>query len=406
MHRRYLETAIDELCFADRKIALVSGPRQCGKTTFARMLLARRGGAYYNWDQIEFRRQWATSPQRTIEVERHRDETPLVIYDEIHKARSWKRTLKGIYDTLAAPTDILVTGSARLSVYRRGSDSLMGRYRAFRLHPFSLGELSRRDRFRPDEAMAALVSRSLRPSPGAQRLLADLLERGPFPEPLLAQDARRTRLWRRNRIDAVVREDIRDLTRIQELDRVQMLAALLPERVASPLSIQTLRGLLEASYDTVRRWILTLGELYYAFILRPYSKRIARSIRKEGKLYLWDYGEVASDGARFENLVAAHLLKACHYWTDTGEGVFDLFYLRDKAGREIDFLITRDGRPWLPVEAKRTATALSPAWPRFLAALGCGVGLQVVQSGHWRAHRVGEAQVLAVPAAEALRYLP
>jgi uncharacterized protein len=403
MRARYLESLIEELCFADHKIAFVSGPRQCGKTTLAQRLLTRRdSGAYFNWDQLEFRRRWAKDPQTILDFAKGAG-TPLVVLDEVHKARQWKRTLKGVYDTTPFPVDLLVTGSARLSVYRRGSDSLLGRYRAFRLHPFSVRELCRRPPVSPDEALQTLFAESARASAAAERAVDDLLEFGPFPEPVLARDKRRLRLWRRERVDAVVREDLRDLTRIVELDRVQMLAALLPERAGSLLSVQALREDLEVGHETIRRWLTALSELYYLYEVKPFTARIRRSLRKEGKLYLWDWGEVPDRGRRFENLVAGHLLKACHFWTDGGWGEFDLRYLRNRDGRELDFLIARDGAPWLAVEVKVADTEPSRAFRTFLPFLRIDRALQIVLDHRVREdHDLDGAQVRVVSAANAL----
>ena len=404
MRSRYLAPVIDELCFTDGKIALVAGPRQCGKTTLAKMLLAKRGaGAYFNWDQVEFRRAWAKNPQVIVDVPRPRERVPLVVLDEIHKARLWKRTLKGVYDTLSKRTDLLVTGSARLAVRRKGSDSLLGRYRSFRLHPFSFRELGRRAVPLPDDAVAALFGRRSRSTSAAARRLADLMAYGPFPEPFLAQDERRARLWRRARLEALVREDLRDITRIADLDRIEMLAALLPERVGSTISVASLREYLDVTHDTTSRWLRLLSEVYYSFELKPYAKNIARSLKKEGKFYAWDYREVDDEAARFENLIAAHLLKSCHYWTDSGEGDFELRYVRTKDRREIDFLITRDGKPWLPVEAKLSDQCPSSSFGPLLRGLGCGRALQLVrESGHHAEHPVGATRVLVVSADEAL----
>jgi len=403
MLRRQLSVPIADLCFPGRKMAFVSGPRQCGKTTLARMLLDdRKGrGRYWNWDAIEFRRLWAKEPSAVVPGSE--GGVPLVILDEIHKARTWKRTLKGVWDTRTEPVDIFVTGSARLAVYRKGSDSLLGRYLPFRLHPFSMCELDRPAFPTPDEAIERIFCG---PGPGEaerEERLRALVEFGPFPEPVLSQDVKRARLWRRTRIEAIIREDLRDLSRIPDLSRVEMLAALLPERVGSLLSVQSLREDLEVAHGTARRWLLSLGELFYAYLLRPWRKRIARSLRQEPKVYLWDWSEVPGRAARFENLVAGHLLKACHLWTDTGEGEFDLHYLRNKEKQEIDFLITRDGAPWLPVEAKLTETDPAPAWRKFLPMLGCRRAVQVVDrpSCH-KHHPVGDAAVLVASASHVL----
>lgn len=161
---------------------------------------------------------------------------------------------------------------------------------------------------------------------------------------------------------------------------------------------------METSFDSVNRWMNYLKELYYLFEIKPYSKRIARSLRREGKIYLWDFAAVPNRAARFENLVASHLLKACHYWTDTGEGDFELFFLRDKEKHEIDFLIVRDGVPWLPVEVKLSEAEPSPNWTKFAPLLPCKRGLQIVAQPHWTVHRHPDIQLLVAGAAEVLAY--
>ena len=404
--KRYLTSVIESLCFSDHKMAFVSGPRQCGKTTLAKMMLEQRpSGRYANWDDIELRRLWAKNPKELVPSTS--DGVPLLVLDEIHKARTWKRSLKGIYDTLDQPVDILVTGSARLSVYRKGSDSLLGRYFPFRLHPLSLHEIDQETSTAPGELLEQLFGRSNTFAAGQEERLESLMRFGPFPEPLLAQHEAKARLWRRTRHEAIIREDLRDLSRIPDLSRVEMLASLLPERVGAPRSLTSLREDLEVSHNTIKRWLQSLEELYFAYTIRPYQKRIARSLKKEGKLYLWDWSEVTAAGARFENLVAGHLLKACHFWTDTGCGLFELYYLRTKDKIEIDFLITRDSVPWLPVEVKLSNTTPTRAWRKFLPALNCRRALQVVQkNGCWQSHHTEYGEVLVASAAEVLDYFP
>ncbi|MBI4230088.1 MAG: ATP-binding protein, partial [Planctomycetes bacterium] len=330
MRHRHLKAAVDEFCFRDHKIAMVSGPRQCGKTTFAKMLLAGRSeGRYFNWDDAGFRRLWIKTPSALLPP-RQGGRVPLLVLDEIHKDRLWKRNLKGLYDTLPHPCDILVTGSARLDIYRRGSDSMMGRYFPFRLHPFSMRELESKDVLRPDAMEKALFSRALQTGKGALRNLDDFMAYGPFPEPFLKQDARFAGRWRQVHSQAVIREDLRDISRLPDLGRVELLASLLPERVGSIFSLKGMTEDMEISFDVLKRWLAYLKAVYYLFEIKPYDKRIPRSLKRDGKVYLWDYSAVLDKPARFENLVAHHLLKTCHYWTDTGEGTFDLHYLRSK----------------------------------------------------------------------------
>jgi uncharacterized protein len=394
MKPRYIAPALRELAFEDHKIALVSGPRQCGKTTLAKMLLAERGlGSYSNWDDPEVRRKWVKSPLSLLEVEPRG--VPLLVLDEIHKVGGWKRTLKGLFDAQESPHDMIVTGSSRLNVYRRGGDSLLGRALHFRLHPFSLAELVQpAPPSTPDVQRAKLFEL---PPAGreAEEVLGAMLALGTFPAPLLGASERKARLWRRSRLERLVREDLRDLTRIAELGRIEMLASLLPERVGSPLSRASLREDLEVSHDTVTRWLALLGELFYCFEVKPWTRSIKRSLRKEGKVYLWDPAEVRAPGPRFENLVACHLLKACDFWTDTGYGRFELRYLRNKEKEEVDFLVAFDEKPWLVVEAKLSDEQPSPAFGKFLRYLGLGQALQLVaRPGIHRWHRAGDARVL------------
>jgi uncharacterized protein len=402
---RSLTTPIKELAFSDHKIALVSGPRQCGKTTLGKMLLAeRKVGGYHNWDDVSFRRMWTKEPTAMTAELTTSSVVPLLVLDEIHKARGWKRTLKGLYDTRERPFDLIVTGSARLNVYKKGGDSLLGRALHFRLHPLSVAELTAASLpGEPDERIGALFTHATRVA--KEDPIEPLLRFGGFPEPFLAANERKARVWRHSRIEKVLREDLRDLSRIPELSRVEMLASLLPERVGSPLSRASLREDLEVSFDSVTRWLGLLSELYYTFELKPYARSVARSLKRESKLYLWDWSEVQEPGARFENLVAVHLLKACDFWTDSGEGTFDLKYLRNKEKEEIDFLIVRDGKPWLPVEVKLNDTEPLRHWRKFVGYLGCRRALQLVcKPGWFRRYTEGDTELIVASAGDALRY--
>lgn len=334
MHvRRYLQGPVGTALA--RRMVFIGGPRQVGKTTFALGFLGReadeRHPAYLNWDH-------PAVPPRLRRAELPADE-PLLLLDEIHKYARWRNLLKGIYDTEKSTRRIIVTGSARLDYYRKGGDSLAGRYRYFRLHPFSLRELNRTPT-RSD--------------------LDVLLRRGGFPEPLFSQNAADHRIWQRDRLARVVREDLRDLEHVREISLLEHLVDLLPSKVGSPLSVKSLREDLEVDHKTAERWLQILENLYVCFRISPYGSPKVRAVKKERKLYLWDWSSVEESGPRFENLVASQLLKYCHFVEDTEGHVMELRYLRDTDRREVDFVVLKDRKPLFAVECKTGEKAVSP----------------------------------------------
>jgi predicted AAA+ superfamily ATPase len=381
--RRYLAKYIELICFRHGKMSLLSGPRQAGKTTCAQDLLSSRGnhGAYFNWDSDAFRLQWVKDPAKLIETFRGDRSAPLIIFDEIHKDRLWKRRLKGLYDTKHSPLDLLVTGSARLNVYRRGSDSLVGRAFHFNFHPLTLREVSEGDPATPEEFLKSIMSESVHFAQSSiEAIISKFLVFGTFPEPYLKQDLTFLAAWRKSRLDQIIKEDTRDLNNIQDITKLQILVDLLTERVGSLVGKASLREVLECSFDSVTRWIEILHALFVTFEVAPYSARLSRAIRRERKVYLWEISNIAEEGARFENLVALHLLKACHLWSDIGLGRYELLYVRTKDQLEIDFLITKDRKPWLPVEVKLSDAKPSPSWRKILPELGCPLALQLVRT--------------------------
>ncbi|MEK6626949.1 MAG: AAA family ATPase, partial [Bdellovibrionota bacterium] len=342
---------------------------------------------YYNWDQTHFKKQWAKNPDSIIEdfIIKNPDDTKLAILDEIHKSRSWKQKLKGLYDVNHDILCFLVTGSARLNIYRKGSDSLMGRYYHFRLHPFSLRELLAKEPLPSNETFRNLFQMGCKKMSGDNaRILARLLEFSGFPEPYLANDHKVLNLWREGRKDKIIKEDIRDLSNVRDISQIEVLLELLIDRVGSPLSVQSLREDLSCSHDSVTRWLGHLQELYYYYPVTPYSTSIARSLKKEAKIYLYDWSEVMNEGARFENMVAGHLLKACHFWQDTGEGKCSLHYLRNKDKKEVDFLIVKNKKPFFTIECKLNQVQLDTEYQTFQKVLKCPHIQLVHDSGHYR----------------------
>jgi len=347
--QRYLHRHIFRDALADHKMAFISGPRQVGKTHMAKGCLDAANN-YFNWDVSEFKRVWVRSPLKAIE-----EIAPgPVVFDELHKYPHWKNSLKGLYDQVGQQVPIIITGSARLDLYQKGGDSLIGRYIPYRLHPFSVAE-SDGNPADPD----CLAPKQI------QYPLKDLMACSAFPEPLLGGSRKKARRWSRLRLDQLVREDIRDFKNIRNLELIKLLMELLPERVGSPLSLNSLREDLQVAYATVREWMAVLEHLYICFRVPPYFNNIARSLKKETKVYLFDWLPIANPGALLENIVALHLYKACHFWTDLAHGLFELRYIRTKQKEEIDFCIIRDKTPWMLVECKSQSTALSKTLLKF-----------------------------------------
>ncbi len=345
---RYLSKTLSE--FAHEKMVWISGPRQVGKTTLSREWLKERSGDYISWDLVDDR-------ARILKVgflESLRGSA--VVLDEIHKYPKWKSWLKGIYDKRPSDLEVVVTGSARLNVFRRGGDSLLGRYELLRLHPFSIGELSHGTLVEPPSSWLEIETK---PSNELSSLWLQLERRGGFPEPFTKDNSRHHQRWLARRQDQLIHEDLRELSQIRSLASVEQLALLLPERVGSPFSLQSVREILQVAHDTARIWLENLERLYYCFRISPYHQKLTRVLTKEPKLYLWDWSTISDPEARFENMVASHLLKTAHAWTDLGYGQYELHYIRDEAKREVDFVLTNHKKPQVMIECKRNDTRLS-----------------------------------------------
>jgi uncharacterized protein len=314
------------------KMVFIGGPRQVGKTTLATSFIKKYHAghpAYLNWDN-ELNRQ-------TINKSEWDKNEPIMVFDEIHKKKGWQSLIKGIYDVWKGSQNFIVTGSARLDLYRKGGDSMLGRYHYYRMHPFSLPEL------------------------GITKINLDkLFKFGGFPEPLAKEDETEIRRWHLQRLSKLVRQDLRDLEHVNDLDKVELLAETLSTRVGSALSIKSLAEELATSDKTVKRWIQILDSLYFCFQLSPFGSTKIKAIKKAQKLYLWDWSQIEDTSDRFENMVASHLLKLCDYWQDALGYRTELRYIRDETGKECDFVVLKDRKPVFAVECKYQSTDIDP----------------------------------------------
>lgn len=292
---------------------------------------------YLNYD--------SASDREIILEESWLSSTELLIFDEIHKMNNWKNYIKGVYDTKNPEQKILVTGSARLEVFQEVGDSLAGRYFLHRLLPFS-----------PSECKYV----------GADFSLDRFLERGGFPEPLLAENVIDADRWRLLYIDSLLREDVLNFDNIHNVKAIRLIFEMLRNRVGSPVSYSSIAEDIGVSPNTVKKYIQVLEALYIVFRVSPYSHNIARSLLKEPKIYFFDAALVKGDnGSRLENLVATCLLKEAYAKTDRLGVLHEIRYLQTKEKQEVDFALQKNDLIEKIIEVKNRDSDPSPSLKYF-----------------------------------------
>lgn len=319
-----------------KKMVIIGGPRQVGKTTLAQHILGKARNGYLNWDNPEHREKI---------LKRELPSSAVWVFDEIHKYRGWRNYIKGLYDVLGKQHKFLITGSARLDYYRHAGDSLQGRYHYLRLHPLSVAELKL----------------------SSAKDFQFLLNFSGFPEPFLEGSEVEARRWSREYRQRLIHEDLLSLERVDDVSNIELLMLRLPSLVGSPLSINSLREDIQVSHKAISNWLNIFERLYAIFRIPPFGAPKIRAVKKEQKHYHFDWSLVENSGYRFENLVASHLLKWTHYLEDTEGRDVELRYFRDIDGREVDFIVTEKAKPMLAIECKWDDTDISKSLKYFKA---------------------------------------
>ncbi len=409
MHNRAIYKELWDELSVDKPMIMLAGPRQSGKTTFGREIVARdfSDAVYFNWDLAKDKQRLIADPAFFSKEPRSSvSSRPLVILDEIHKYRDWKNYLKGIYDQFAGEYQFLVTGSGRLELSRKAGDSLAGRFLKFHIFPFTLAELSSRRKTLKDFMSNPLEGFDDAPAGETAQTFKSLWELSGFPEPFIKGKKSFWSIWSTAYGQQIVRDDLRTVADIRNLDTVETLFALLPSRVASPLSMNNLAGDLQVAFDTVKNWLLLFDSFYLTFRISPWTQKISRSILKEKKIYLFNFPVIDDEASRFENLTALEFLRAVEAWNDHGRGNFSLYYLRNKDKQEIDFLIAENNRPFLLVEAKLSDDAPAASLFAFQKLLNVPAVQLVKKDGVKKVYRNGKNSILVVTAHRWLSALP
>lgn len=396
MDSRRIESVI--LNDLQKKMVMIAGPRQCGKTTLAKTIAKKSKcpWSYYNWD--------IDTDKRLIMKGALAADSRLWVLDELHKFRKWRNWLKGQFDQHHPSHEFLITGSAKLETYSRGGDSLQGRYFLHRLHPFTLAEL-----IHPKKIFSwqqALQCTQKIPAT-TQKTLQELLTLGGFPEPYFAQSEREAARWRLAYGTRIVRDEIRSLEQVQDLDGMELLFDRLPATVGSVLSINSLREDLQVAFETVRNWLGIFERLYTVMRVAPYGPPKIKAVKKEQKLYFWDWRRTENEAARLENLVAIHLLRFVHWQEDVGGEKWQLRYFRDKQKHEVDFILLRQNSPVCAVEVKTQDQSLDPNLKYLLERVKIPYAFQISLHGNtdWQPPSINGCQIRIMPASKFLGQL-
>lgn len=338
-----------------KRMLFLSGPRQVGKTTLVQSKLCTQPKAYFNWDARQVRIAFQKNPEFFAGTT-----AKWICFDEIHKRPKWKDILKGIYDVYKDQYRFVITGSARLDTFKKSGDSLVGRYFHTQLFPLNLPDFVKNDFQLPKQPENLIKwSQDLKDA----RELDDLLQLGGFPEPFFSGRESFWNRWSQNHTDLILTEDLRDLTRVIEVDKIETLLEMMQPSIGQLISNHRLAQDLETTHNSIKRWLQILNKLQLIFSVSPYSNHIRKAYKKEKKWYFMDWKK--SENNLFENYIACSLYRAVRLYNDRFGEKMSLHFIRTHNGTEVDFLICRHKKPWLLIEVKEGQPEVSKAIHRF-----------------------------------------
>lgn len=352
-YRRWQKTTINQLLL-ERRVLLLSGPRQCGKTTLARELESDET-EYRTLDDGTLREAAENDPQGFI-----KRSTRTMIIDEVQRIPSLLPAIKKAVDEDTRFGQYLLTGSTNIQALPTVRESLAGRIAKIRLRPLARGEIeSAASRF-IDSAFEQSFSRST--THYDRDAVLEIAFTGGFPEPMLLKDRGRKR-WHTDYINAILERDLKEIARIHRKNAMRELVHTLAAWSGKFMDLSAIGSGLTIQRPTLETYINALETLYLVERVYPWTKTDYARVGKQSRLFMADSGLMASllnwkmdqvrlDSDRSGKLIETFAFNEIMAQVDTSDGRYELFHYRDREKREIDFLIEREDNALLGIEIK------------------------------------------------------
>lgn len=359
LYPRFAEPRLTD-ALEDTPAVLLHGPRQCGKTTLARMVGDDRGYVYFNFDDNAVLAAAQTDPAGFVF-----DLPDRTILDEVQHAPWLFTALKTAIDRRRTPGRFILTGSANVLLLPRLADSLAGRMGIVRLHPLSQAELARRKSHFLDRIFGAEFKTKTYERLGAG--LVDRIAAGGYPAALARTTPRRRTAWYRDYIETLVQRDVRELARIGALDALPRLLALAAGQTARLLNVSDLASPFQLSRPTIRDYITLLERVFLLESLSPWhSNRLSRLV-KTPKLHLGDTGVACAllgldadslnrDRSMLGQMLETFVLQELRRQASWNEASITFHHFRDRDGAEVDIVLERGAHEVAGIEVKAAAT--------------------------------------------------